>query len=522
MRTRNIILRAALLLPLMYAPMTAAAQAQPSAQASQPSAQAQPASPRTADGGTAAAREDRTGLAGGRVKLENVQIWKEHKDVNISLDLNLDALVLRRGRGLVLAPMFVGEGDTLRLGTVEILDRQRFIYYQRSGKTASANPAKVILRKNGSAQNEHLGYTFPYESWMNGGSFIIERGDCGCDQAMISAEFPPQEETISEHIALVSEPEDYLLAYIRPEAEAIKNREESGSARLTFAVGRSEIRSDFASNSSELEKIRKTIDLVRDDPDVTLTGVQLHGYASPDGRYASNAALAQKRTEALERYLMDYYRSPDTGLFTAASTAEDWEGVRKYVAGSTYPHAEKILAIIDGGLTPDEKDRAIAEGWPDFYKSTLLKEVYPALRRTDYRVSYSVRSFDLEEARRIIKERPGYLSLNEMFLVADSYEVGSGQFSDVFDIAARLYPDSPVAALNAACAALDRGDLTGAEKFLRSAGDSPQARNARGVLAARRFDFEAAGEYFTAAATLAQARENLAILAHNREIYENL
>ncbi|MDO4827426.1 MAG: hypothetical protein Q4B16_07760 [Bacteroidia bacterium] len=491
MRTRNIILRAALLLPLMYAPMTAAA------------------------------REDRTGLAGGRVRLENVQIWKEHKDVNISLDLNLDALVLRRGRGLVLAPMFVGGGDTLRLGTVEILDRQRFIYYQRSGKTASANPAKVILRKNGSAQNEHLGYTFPYESWMNGGSFIIERGDCGCDQAMISAEFP-EEETVSESLALVAEPKEYLLAYVRPEAEAVKNREESGSARLNFVVGRSEIRSDFASNASELEKIRKTIDLVRDDADVTLTGVQLHGYASPDGRYASNAALAQKRTEALERYLMDYYRSQDTGLFTAASTAEDWEGVREYVAASTYPHAEKILEIIDGGLTPDEKDRAIAEGWPDFYKNTLLKEVYPALRRTDYRVSYSVRSFDLEEARRIIKERPGYLSLNEMFLVADSYEVGSGQFSDVFDIAARLYPDSPVAALNAACAALDRGDLAGAEKFLRSAGDSPQARNARGVLAARRLDFEAAGEYFTAAATLSQARENLAILAHNREIYENL
>ncbi len=506
MRTKDIILRAALLLPLMYAPLTVGARA------AQPSEQAQPA------GQTQT--EESTKLAGGRIQLENVQIWKERNDVNVSLDLNLDALVLRRGRGIVLAPMFVGGSDTLRLGTVEILDKQRFIYYQRSGKTASANPAKVISRKKNSAQNEHLSYTFPYESWMNGGSFIIERGDCGCDQAMISAEFP-EEETVSESLALVAEPKEYLLAYIRPEAEAVKNREESGSARLNFVVGRSEIRSDFASNASELEKIRKTIDLVRDDADVTLTGVQLHGYASPDGRYASNAALAHKRTEALEKYLIDYYKSLDTGLFTAASTAEDWEGVREYVALCGYADAQKILEIIDGGLTPDEKDRAIAKAWPDFYRNTLLKEVYPALRRTDYRVSYSVRNFDLEEARRIINERPAYLSLNEMFLVANSYEVGSEQFSDVFDIAARLYPDSPVAALNAACAALDRGDLSGAEKFLRSAGDSPQARNARGVLAARRLDFDAAEEYFTSAAPLAQARDNLAALAHNREIFEN-
>jgi len=506
MRTKDIILRAALLLPLMYAPLTVGARA------AQPSEQAQPV------GQTQT--EESTKLAGGRIQLENVQIWKERNDVNVSLDLNLDALVLRRGRGIVLAPMFVGGSDTLRLGTVEILDKQRFIYYQRSGKTASANPAKVISRKKNSAQNEHLSYTFPYESWMNGGSFIIERGDCGCDQAMISAEFP-EEETVSESLALVAEPKEYLLAYIRPEAEAVKNREESGSARLNFVVGRSEIRSDFASNASELEKIRKTIDLVRDDADVTLTGVQLHGYASPDGRYASNAALAHKRTEALEKYLIDYYKSLDTGLFTAASTAEDWEGVREYVALCGYADAQKILEIIDGGLTPDEKDRAIAKAWPDFYRNTLLKEVYPALRRTDYRVSYSVRNFDLEEARRIINERPAYLSLNEMFLVANSYEVGSEQFSDVFDIAAHLYPDSPVAALNAACAALDRGDLSGAEKFLRSAGDSPQARNARGVLAARRLDFDAAEEYFTSAAPLAQARDNLAALAHNREIFEN-
>ena len=471
--------------------------------------------------GTSTSSATANTLAGGQVKLENVQIWKEHKTVNVTLDLNLDDLSLQRGRGIVLAPMYVGGSDTLRLGNIEILDKQRFIYYQRTGKTTTENTEKVIYRnKKNDTQSEHLAYSFPYESWMNGGAFVIERGDCGCDQALIGAEFT-EDETVAQQIALVAEPKDYTLAYISPEAEPVKNREESGSARLNFVVGRSEIRPDFADNAAELEKIRKTIDLVRDDADVTLTGVQLHGYASPDGRYASNATLAQNRTEALEKYLLNYYKVLDTKLFTANSTAEDWEGVREYVAGSKLDDAQKILDIIDGSLTPDEKDRTIAKAYPDFYKNTLLKEVYPSLRRTDYRVTYSVRNFDLEEARRIIKERPAYLSLNEMFIVANSFEVGSEEFTEVFDIASRIYPDSPVAALNAACAALERGDLVSAGKFLASAGDSAEAQNARGVLAARRGKLDEAQKLFTSALPLSAAGANLEALAHNREIIEN-
>jgi outer membrane protein OmpA-like peptidoglycan-associated protein len=457
-------------------------------------------------------------LAGGQIDLENVQIWKDHKDVNVTLDLNLDKLQLRSNRGIVLSPMYVGGSDTLRLGTVEVLGRKRYIYYQRTGKTASEEPSKVIRRLRKKAQSEHLAYTFPYEQWMNGGSFVIERGDCGCDQASVGSEFTDE---VCDNIALVGEPKEYVLAYQRPEAEAVKNREESGSARLNFLVGKSDIRPEYGNNAAELQKIRETIDLVREDADVTLTGVQLHGYASPDGRYASNAILAQNRTEALETYLLNYYKVLDTNLFTASSTAEDWDGVREYMEDSDYAYADKILEIIDGDLTLDEKDRAIAKAYPDFYKNTLLNEVYPSLRRTDYRVTYSVRNFDLEDARRVIKERPGKLSLNEMFLVANSYETGSEEFGQVFDIAVRLYPDSPVAALNAACVALERGDLVGAEKLLEKAGDSPEARNARGVLAARRGEFDKAQALFTSALPLSAANANREALAHNREIIEN-
>ena len=138
----------------------------------------------------------------------------------------------------------------------------------------------------------------------------------------------------------------------------------------------------------------------------------------------------------------------------------------------------------------------------------MLPVAYPALRRTDYKVTYDVREFSLEEARRIIKERPQKLSLNEMYLVANSYEAGSADFNNVFEVAVRMFPESEIANVNAACVALKNGNMKDAARFLANAGDSPEAKNARGVFAAMNGDNEAASVLFAQASSLEAARNN--------------
>ena len=64
---------------------------------------------------------------------------------------------------------------------------------------------------------------------------------------------------------------------------------------------------------------------------------------------------------------------------------------------------------------------------------------------------------------------PKYLSLNEMYQVANSYPAGSNDFINVFDIAVRMYPDDEVANLNAGAVALSRKDLRSAMKFMEKA-----------------------------------------------------
>ena len=106
----------------------------------------------------------------------------------------------------------------------------------------------------------------------------------------------------------------------------------------------------------------------------------------------------------------------------------------------------------------------------------------------------------MDEIRAVLAKRPQNLSLNEFYLVAQQLEPGSEAFADIFETAVRMYPDDPVANLNAASVALRRGELQRAERHLAKAGDSPEAVYDRGVLAFKRGDEESAVALFQAAA----------------------
>ena len=100
---------------------------------------------------------------------------------------------------------------------------------------------------------------------------------------------------------------------------------------------------------------------------------------------------------------------------------------------------------------------------------TMLKEIYPGLRKVNCKIDYTVVNFDVEQGRIIIRENPKYLSLNEMYQVANSYPKGSKDFVDVFDIAVRMYPTDAVAYLNAAAVALSQKDINTALKYMEKA-----------------------------------------------------
>ena len=97
----------------------------------------------------------------------------------------------------------------------------------------------------------------------------------------------------------------------------------SGRAYLDFPLNETTIYPEYRNNPAELAKIKRSIDLIKNDTNVVISHIDIHGYASPEGPYSNNERLARERTRTLKDYVCSQYSFNDT-LFTTHYTPEDW------------------------------------------------------------------------------------------------------------------------------------------------------------------------------------------------------
>ncbi|SHF47967.1 protein of unknown function [Bacteroides faecichinchillae] len=420
------------------------------------------------------------------VSIENFNMNRNGKYLTVEMELHLSALDVDANRAVLLTPRLVNGADSLDLPAIGIYGRRRYYYYIRNGISAISGESEKSFRV--SKKPEQLEYNNPilYEDWMNGATLKFHRSDWGCCQ-----------EILAEYEGIVGRHREAFfpeLIFVQPKAEIMKSRSLSGSAYIDFPVDQTVIYPDYRRNTVELGKIQATIDSVRNDKDVTITSVWLKGFASPESPYKHNTELAIGRTAALKKHIGQLYHFDD-GIIQTDYEPEDWTGLRRYVEQSNINHRAEILALIDSDMEPDAKEAKIKRTYPDEYRF-MLQHFYPALRHTDYRIDYNIRTFsEVEEIKRIMAEQPQKLSLNEFYLVAGKYEPGTDEFTDIFQTAVRMFPNDETANLNAANAAIRRDDFGTARKYLDKAGDSAEAVYARGALTVREGDYDMARRY---------------------------
>lgn len=422
--------------------------------------------------------------AEGEVILSDGSLIRNGELMTSKITIDLSTLKVGRNQAVILQPMIVNNTDTFKLEGAGVYGRSHWYQDQRSGEFPLSGPGELAMRA-GKEESVTLVQNVEYQDWMNGAELMLKRTDYGCESC---GETIATFGDLASYREVIYEP---VFMFEEAKAESVKIRELSGRAYVDFKVNRTDILPDYRNNAVELGKIIASIDSVKNDEDITVTSLFIKGTASPEGPYENNVRLAKGRTEALKNYVNQLYKFPD-GFIKTSYEAEDWEGLREWVAGSNIDNKEEILAIIDSDMEPDAKNTKIQTTYPMQYQF-LLDNVYPALRHSDYKIEYTIRQFgNLEEIEEIISTAPQKLSLNEMYLLANSYEPGSAAYNEVFETAVRLYPNDETANLNAANVAMQRGDLKSAGRYLAKAGDSAEAVYARGVYSAMNGDFETA------------------------------
>lgn len=421
-------------------------------------------------------------------KVENLKMERNGQYVVVDMDINLADIDVEGTRAVLLTPAIVNGADSISLRSIGIYGRNRYFYYKRNGDTTLSDDQEISYRAKEKPETMNYHMVIPYERWMHGSKLVFSRTDCGCCEDVLDK----QTGTLIPRFP----PEDYkpTFLYIRPTAERVKSRAISSSAYVDFPLNKTEIHTDYHDNRQELGKIIKMIDSVKNDIDITITRLVLKGYASPEGSYAINERLAKGRTEAVKNYVQELYHL-DPAIITTTYEPENWEGLRRYVEQSNLTSKEGLLEIIDSDMEPDPKEWKLRTSFAADYK-TLRNDCYPKLRRTDYEVDYTIRTYsDVKEIERIAQTAPQKLSLNEFYLLAETYEAGSDAWNDLFETAVRMYPNDEVANLNAANSSMQRGDLKSAERYLEKSGSRPEVTYARATLAMLKKEYELAEKY---------------------------
>ena len=449
---------------------------------------------------------------------------------NLNLDFTVRAAGLElNGNGRLTLEFAIETADRrLVLPVVIYAGAERYRYDQRERVLSNAYQVEPYHIYKGVKKNRSYDLTYrmsiPYYTWMEHASVTYREYtfDCSGDHlagtGMLVADINPTPVYVQPE---VWKPDPVLfpnlVSFLVPEVEEIKSRASMVELNIGFPVNVTEVRPDFGNNRHELSRADSLLYFITSNQLLTINGVSIKGYASPEGRYAANERLAKGRSEGFKQYLTRNY--PYNQYIRNAATswvAEDWEGLDRLVEESNLPNKPEVLSVIrDSYMSPDGKEEVLKKigQWSYVYKP-MLDQMFPKLRRIELKVDYTVQNLTDNQARELLHTQPEMLSLDEIYRVARFYEPGSRQYREVYEIAACQYPDDVIANHNAAAAFLREGNAAAALPYLEKTTHDTAALINYGTYYYILEDLEKAIDYFNRAksAGIEQAAHNLRLI----------
>ncbi len=456
--------------------------------------------------------------------ISNKTLTKNGREITLAMDIDMGELRMGVQHTMALTPVLVSKDGKkeIEFPPVIIDGRIRDKVYQRALILESVDlppyhndDAQIIIRRHNSEEQTYAYEAVkPYERWMLDGRVELREKVHGCVNCA-------KGESVAPLLPLVLQTfyPEYVTGRIEPEPEPVKVREESRTARIDFKWDRYEILRDFRNNRAELDTVTNSILLVKNNPDVKITGIYIDGYASPEGTIAHNENLSKNRAHSLSQYIKKNVKVDDS-LLHVSWHGEDWDGFRKMMIEDnrlpSLPKRDEVVRVLRESVgNSDEVQKRVEAIDPrsEIYM-VILESLYPELRRNEYKIVYDVRNFNLEEARAMILTRPDLLSLKEMYMVAGSYEKGSEEYERTMRIASESYPDSPAVLNDLAHDLMDKKDYEGIVKMLGESSltkENPMLLNTLGVAYTNVYDPYKAEEAFSEAAQagLEEAVRNL-------------
>lgn len=431
------------------------------------------------------------------LQVSGVKIEKDaRRQVTVSCRLHAGGLGLGSQQTVRLVPVILQDGgDSLcTLPAVVVSGKTRRVVQQRRAAHGSAlHQATDTL-----AYSPHMeAYTYravvPFRRWMMNGTLVVRSYLSGCRDC------PQGDRTyVLPTVKVLPPPVPHYTYRLLTAAEVqMKPARFTRLMTMAFSLNSSYVQPALDDNAARLREICDTISQIHADPYYEIRKIEVASYASPEGTADYNRWMTDRRAASFMRYLMQQLPAIHDGIFCSRSGGEDWNTLRRLVTAShTLADTARILRIADAATTrPDRAEQQLDAQLAPADRRILYSDIYPKLRRNDYRVVYAVRKFDFAESRTLIDSRPELLDLFETQRLAQSVEGDSIRFAGVWLRAARAHPDEPDFAHNAAVALLRSGQYDEAYTLLTDA-RRPDLLNLKGVAGALTAHYDEARQAF--------------------------
>ena len=258
--------------------------------------------------------------------------------------------------------------------------------------------------------------------------------------------------------------EDNTTEGTTTEATNAKNAVSISYAYNSSRVTTAETRTDGWKAMKELFVLAASAD------SVSLTGVTIEAYASPEGEISLNEDLATNRTESAQKALMKELKrkkieTPE-GFYTLIAKGEDWNGFKSLMKASDIADKDLILRVLEmysDKTKREEEIRNIAKTY-----SEIEDQILPSLRRSEIAIDYTVEGYTDEELITYASSTPATLTVEELLFSATLFDDVNMKYT-IYAACAETYSSDPRGHNNAGVCLMEMGRRNQAEEAFNSA-----------------------------------------------------
>jgi Flp pilus assembly protein TadD len=301
--------------------------------------------------------------------------------------------------------------------------------------------------------------------------------------------------------------------------------EQKQEANIKFLIQQAELHKSELQNNSVQEFVSLLKRISGDREKMMLGNIEVSAYASPDGGFALNEKLANKRQENTEGFVKQQLKQTNVDADVEANyTAQDWEGFQQLVQASDIQDKDVILRVLSMYKDPQEREQQIKNMSHGFKE--LADGILPELRRARLTINYETLGNDDETIFAQIKSDPSKLTVEELIYAASIADTPAEQES-ILKTAIRLYPKDARGYNNLAALAYSKGNYDEAQRYLAQAAGTGAAcaetKANLGLLALQQGDIKTAENYIGQAGNangLAETLGNLHLAQGNYALAE--